>query len=47
MTDLSPGMLRELNGVGYTPTRRELDDVAIFHITPDSFATCSASAMGS
>lgn len=34
MTDLSPAMLRELDGMGYAPTRRQLDDVAIFHITP-------------
>lgn len=39
MTDLWPGMLRELGGMGYTPTRRELDDIAIFRITLPSFAT--------
>lgn len=34
MTDLSPETLRELNGMGYTPTRQELDDIAIFRVTP-------------
>jgi len=32
--DLSPAMLRELKSMGYVPSRRELDDVAIFRITP-------------
>src|SRR5437870_1207347 len=34
--DLSPSMLRELRSMGYQPSRRELDDIAIFHITPDA-----------
>lgn len=34
--DLSPSVVRELKAMGYQPSRRELDDVAIFHITPDA-----------
>ena len=34
--DLSPAMLRELKTMGYQPSRRELDEVAIFRITPDA-----------
>jgi hypothetical protein len=34
--DLSPSVLRELKGMGYQPSRRELDDVAIFDINPEA-----------
>ena len=34
--DLSPSVVRELKAMGYQPSRRELDEVAIFHITPDA-----------
>lgn len=35
-TDLSPSLIRELKAMGYQPSRRELDDVAVFKITPDA-----------
>ena len=31
-TNFSPETIRGLNAIGYSPTRSELDDVAIFHI---------------
>jgi len=34
--DLSPSTVRELRAMGYDPSRRELDEVAIFRITPDA-----------
>jgi|ERR1051326_629142 hypothetical protein len=34
--DLSPSTIRELRAMGYDPSRRELDEVAIFHITPEA-----------
>jgi hypothetical protein len=34
--ELSPAIVRELKTMGYQPSRRELDDVAIFAITPDA-----------
>jgi hypothetical protein len=40
--DLSPALIRELRAMGYQPSRRELDDIAIFRISPEvirEFAT--------
>lgn len=34
--DLTPQVVRDLRAMGYEPTRRELDEVAVFSITPDT-----------
>jgi len=33
--DLSPATIRELRAMGYSPSQRELDDIAVFRITPE------------
>ena len=35
VNDFSPQTIRELKAMGYEPTRHEVDDIAIFKITPD------------
>jgi hypothetical protein len=34
--DLTPSVIRELKSMGYQPSRRELDDVAFYRITPEA-----------
>jgi len=35
-TDLSPDTIRGLRSMGYDISRRDLDEIAVFHITPDA-----------
>jgi hypothetical protein len=35
VNDFSPQTVRDLKGMGYEPTRHEIEDIAIFKITPD------------
>jgi hypothetical protein len=36
-TDFAPDSIRGLRSMGYDISRRELDEIAVFHITPDAF----------
>jgi len=35
MNDFSPQTIRDLRAMGYEPTKREVEEIAIFRITPD------------